>query len=394
MKLQAQSARVLSSALGNSLKCIASKNAVAILDYVLLSKHDDGVLYFTSATSDSQLTVPAPFTVVEGKFEKPVALPVKNITQFLSTLPDCTITFDFVDDKILSLEYCTTVGDKTKTGKVSLTYIQGNEFPMMVSPSDGGCHISLPGSVFVGVVDKVKNFAAIDELRPVMGAMCIDVSEDMSEVVFVATDSHVLYKRVHSNDSSKGGSDFFRGGTPSKILLHKQYFRTLSVFSSAEQIDIESDGHVIRVTSGDIEFICKALDGRYPNYNSVIPRNNPYHVCFDKSEMLAVIKRVAMFSSESDNLVELRKDGLFLTVSAEDIDFGQSADDQVLITDAECPDGFRIGFKASSLIDVISSVGADSIRLTLADPSRPGVVTADEPSPRVLALVMPMILNN
>lgn len=394
MKLQAQSSRALHAALNKSAKCIASKNTMAILDNVLLSQNAEGKFFFTSTTTDSQLTIPAPLSVVEGKFDKPIALPVQTISKFLSTLPDCTITFDFIDDKNVSLEYCTTIGDKTKSGKVSMVYFKGEDFPKMAKPTVDTLHISLPGSLFINAIEQARSFCDAGELRPVMSAMCIDVVEDLSEVIFVATTGHILYKQVVSNDPARGGCDFYRGGTGSKALLHASYFRTLAVLAGLEQIDVESDGYTIRISSGDTEFMCKALEGRYPNYNSVIPRNNPYAICFDKKEMLSVVKRVAMFSSESSNLVELKKDGMFLRVSAQDIDFGLSADDQVIITDANLPDNFRIGFRASAMIDSINAIEGDSIRMTLADPSRVGVITADEPSPSVLTLLTPVLLND
>lgn len=394
MKLQAQSSRELNLALGKSSKCLAGKNTIAILDNVLLTQNEEGKFFFTSSTSDSQLIIPAPLTVIEGKFDKPVVLPVKTITQFLATLPDCSVTFDIVDKRTLSLEYCTTIGDKIKSGKVSLVYSDGEEFPQMRKPSEESLHISLPGGVFREVIEKARSFIVADEIRPVLNGLCIDVADDLAEVVFVATSGHSLFKRTLSNNPAKGGADFYRSGNPAKMLIHIQYFRPLSVFANFDQIEVESDGHIIRISSGDTEFMCKAIEGRYPNYNSVIPRDNPYFINFDKKEMNAVLRRVAMFSSESSNMIELKKDGLFLKVFAQDIDFGLSADDEVIINASNCMDNFRIGFKASSLIDVINAIDGDIIRMALSDPTRAGVVTADEPSPQILTLVMPMILED
>ena len=158
MKLQAQSSRDLSVAFCKSAKCIATKNTIAILDNVLLSKHEDGKFYFTSATPDSQLTIPAPLTLIEGNFAKPIALPIDTIGKFVSSLPDCAITFVFVDEKNVVLEYCTTVGDKVKTGKVSLTYFNGENFPTMAEPATATLHISLPGTVFRDVIEKSRKF--------------------------------------------------------------------------------------------------------------------------------------------------------------------------------------------------------------------------------------------
>ncbi len=394
MKLQAHSSHDLSVALSMSNKCIVSKNTMAILDYVLLTRNDKGVFFFTSATTDSQLTIPAPITLVEGNFERKIALPVKTISQFLSTLPDCTVTFNFVDDKSFSLEYCTVMGDKVKSGKASLTYFMGDDFPQIPKPVVEEIHVSFPGDFFRDVIDKARNFTDNNELRPTMSALCIDVVEDLSEAVFVATNGHVLFRQILSNNPAKGGIDFFRAGNSAQILLHMQYFRAISVFHDVEKVDILTDGRIIRITAGDIEFMCKAIEGKYPNYNSVIPRDNPFYLCFDKKEMLSVIKRVSMFSSASTKLIELKKEGLFIKVSASDIDFCRAADDEVVITDSSCPDNFRIGFKASDLSNIISNIDDDSVRITLADPSRAGVVTANEPAPKQLTLIMSMLLSD
>lgn len=173
------------------------------------------------------------------------------------------------------------------------------------------------------------------------------------------------------------------------VLIRK----TFSAFDGEEDIDIEANESMVRFTAGDITFVCKKAEGQYPNYNSVIPRNNPYKVTVDKREFASVVKRVALFSSESSNLIVLKKDGMFLDISAQDLDFNMSANDQVLITDGTCPEGHSIGFKASSLLDVLAPIPSDTVTLHLGDPSRAGVVTANESSPRALTLLMPMILN-
>ena len=393
MKLQAKSSREFNAALQKSARCIASKNTIAILDNVLLSQHEDGNLFLTSASTEARLTIPAPISIVSGTF-KNVVLPIKYIMPFLSTLPDCTVSFTFDDDHTLTLEYCTGDGDKVKAGKASLTWLDAIDYPQMTAPSEDAVHISLPMQMFNGILDTSANFVGRDEIRPVLSCLCIDIAEDMSEVYFVGTDGHALFKSILGNDPKNGGTDFFRGGTPEKILVHMSFFRPFAAFAGCENIDIESDNHTIRFSSGDIEYLCKAIEGRYPNYNSVIPRNNPYFITFDKKEMLAVVKRVCLFSPESDNSIVLKKEGMFLNVSANNIDFSLAADDQVTIADSQCEDDFRIGFNALRLQDAINAIPGNTIRMQLSHPSKAAVLTADEPSPSVLTLVMPVLIND
>ena len=398
MKIQAQSSLLLRQALQKASKCIDSKTAIAILSNVLLTQRkDDGKFFFVSATTDSELIIPAPLTIVEGSFKEDVVLPITSLLSLLSTLPaDCVVTMDLSQDKehSMNIEYCTQNGENVKKGNVSLVYFSAEAFPRAAQPDNASLHISLPMSTFSNVLSHAGKFVSDSDLRPVMRCLCIDVAEDRSEVIFVASNGHVLIKLIHTNNPETGGSNFFRSGTPGKILVYSCFFKTLSVFDGCEDIDIEANESMVRFTAGDITFVCKKAEGQYPNYNSVIPRNNPHKITVDKRELANVVKRVALFSSESSNLIVLKKDGMFLDVSAQDLDFNMSANDQVLITEGTCPEGHSIGFKASSLLDVLAPIPSDTVTLHLSDPSHAGVVTANESSPRALTLLMPMILND
>lgn len=397
MKIQAQSSLLLRQALQKAAKCIDSKTTIAILANVLLTQRKgDGKFFFVSATTDSELTIPAPLTIVEGSFKEDVVLPITSLLSLLSTLPaDCVVTMDLSQDKEhnMNIEYCTQNGENVKKGNVSLVYFSADNFVRAAQPDKASLHISLPMATFKNVLSHAGKFVSDSELRPVMKCLCIDVAEDRSDVTFVASNGHVLIKLIHTNNPETGGSDFFREGTPGKILVHNSYFKTLSIFGDCEDIDIECNENMVRFVSGDITFVCKKVEGQYPNYNSVIPKNNPYQIVVDKRELASVVKRVALFASESSNLIMLKKDGMFLDVSAQDLDFSMAANDQVLIMDSTCPEGHSIGFKASSLLDSLAPIPDDNICLHLSDPSRAAIITANESSPLALILLMPMLIN-
>ena len=395
MKLQAQSSKALHAALNKSAKCIGSKNTIAILDNVLLTRKGEQ-FFLTSSTTEAQLTIPAPLTICNGTYDRDIVLPIKMLSALLGTLPDCVVTFDIPDDsQSFTVEYCTSSEDNVKPGKAQMCLFPGGDFPQMEQPkAEQSSVISLPMSLFHSVVDTADKFAIMDELRPQLSCLCIDVAEDRSEVVFVGTNGQTLVKMTHSNDPAKGGSDFFRGGKPGNMLIHRNYFRTISAFDGSEDITIENDGHTIRFTSGETELICKQVEGKYPNYNAVIPKNKPFYVVFDKKEMLDILRRVSLFSSNASNLVEIKKNGMFLTVSASDADFSVSGEDQVCIADAQCDDNFRIGLKSTAFQTCINSIPSDTIRMQLLDASHAVVITADDPAPKVMTLCMPMILND
>lgn len=398
MKIQAQSSLLLRQALQKAAKCIDSKSSVAILANVLLTQRkEDGKFFFVSATTDSELIIPAPLTIVEGSFKEDAVLPITSLLSLLSTLPaDCVVTMDLSQDKErnMNIEYCTQNDEIVKKGNVSLVYFSAEAFPRAAQPDNASLHISLPMATFSNVLSHAGKFVSDSDLCPVMRCLCIDVAEDRSEVIFVASNGHVLIKLIHTNNPDTGGSNFFRSGTPGKILVYSSFFKTFSAFDGEEDIDIEANESMVRFTAGDITFVCKKAEGQYPNYNSVIPKNNPYTVVVDKRELASVVKRVALFASVSSNLIMLKKDGMFLDITAQDLDFNMAANDQVLINDSTCPEGHSIGFKASSLLDVLAPIPDDSICLHLSDPSRAAVITANESSPRALTLLMPMIIND
>lgn len=394
MKLQAQSSKALHAALNKSAKCIGSKNTIAILDNVLLT-HKGEQFFLTSSTNEAQLTIPAPLTIFSGKYDRDIVLPIKMLSALLGTLPDCVVTFDIPDNsQFFTVEYCTSSDGNVKPGKAQMCYFPGENFPQMVQPkAEQSTVLCLPMSFFHSVVDTADKFVLSNEIRPQMSCLCIDVAEDRSEMLCVGTNGQTLVKMTHSNDPAKGGSEFFRSGNPCRTLIYRNYFRTFSAFDDNEDITIENDGCTIRFTSGDTELVCKNIEGRYPNYNSVIPKSNPYYVVFDKKEMLDILRRVSLFSSNASNLVEIKKSGMFLTVSANDADSSVSGEDQVFVQNAQCDDNFRIGLNSTTFQTCINSIPSNTIRMQLLDASHAVVITADEPAPKVLTLCMPMLLN-
>lgn len=395
MKIQAQSSRALHAALNKSSKCVDAQAAMAILSDALLTCDDEGRFFLTSSNGDAQLTFPVPLILCGGSFSAPIVLPVKRLSSLLGTLSDCVVTMDVADNGVLTVEYCTGDGDNVKPGKFSMTYQPGNEFPKIVLPKSGDkMIINLPLPLFRSCVDAAANFVSREEFQRVLSCLCIDVAEDRSEVALMASNGHTLSKAMHSNDPQRGGSDFFRSGEPRKTLIHRNFFRALSAFDGDEYITIEDDGHTIRFSSGDTEFICKHVEGIYPTYNSAIPKSSPYYVVFNKKEMLEVLKRVSLFASMSSNLVRVEKNGMFLTISASDADFALSGEDHVCIADAQCKEHFYIGLNASSFQTCLNAIPSGTIRMQMSAPDRAVVLTPNDPAPQVLSLCMPLLLND
>jgi DNA polymerase-3 subunit beta len=140
--------------------------------------------------------------------------------------------------------------------------------------------------------------------------------------------------------------------------------------------------------------ICQLIEGRYPNYNSVIPKDNPNHVTIDRKSLLSALRRVLPFASESSQLIRFHLENGKLEISSEDLDFSTAAKEQLVCEYDGKP--MNIGFKGSSLLEILSNIDSDDIIINLADPSRAGIIVpATQPENEdILMLIMPMLLND
>ena len=142
------------------------------------------------------------------------------------------------------------------------------------------------------------------------------------------------------------------------------------------------------------QLTCRLIEGRYPNYNSVIPQNNPYRVTVDRLTLLSALKRVLVFTNQSSALIKLHMEDNLLTVSGQDIDFSTSAEEKVACGYEGSP--MSIGFKGTFLIDILGNITGENVVIELADPSRAGVIipAEQEENEDLLMLLMPMMLND
>ena len=390
MKFQTTSSRTFANALSTVAKCINSKNSLAILDTILLSQKD-GKFFITGGSGEAVLTMPVDLSVVDGKWEKSICLPTKSLIAYLSALPDVVVTIEVAEQGKLTLNYCTTTGEKAKNGKADLVYMSADEYPITPAIGESLCHIVLPGAVLATQMSLARPFAASDELRPVMNNVALDVTFD--SCIFVAIDGHRLYKHVHSNDPKNGGSDFYRKGN-GIMLLSKSAANVLGVFALCDEVNIESDGRRVVISTDDITYSVAAFEGSFPNYNRVIPKSELF-LTVSKKELLSVLKRVSLLGSATTQLVELNFNAsMFLQIKSADIDLATAAEDQVFISNTNMSKPFRIGFKATTLMECINACESEDVTLWLSEPSRAALVRPADHNTPMLTLCMPMLLND
>ena len=368
------SSTALSGRLQSISRVINSKNALPILDCFLFEVNE-GTLTVTA--SDSETTLITSLEVSDCDADGRFALTAKTVIDALKELPELSLTFDInMQTHEVSIAY--------QNGQYKMMAQNADEFPSVPALSENAARLTMSADVLLGGVNRCSFAVADDELRPVMNGIYFDITPE--ELVMVASDGHKLV-RCRSFAT--------KGNERSAFVLPKKPAMQLRNLLPKETGDVEIafDQRSALFTMENYLMSCRLIEGRYPNYNSVIPKSNPHRATADRLALLGAMKRVAVFSSQASSLIKLSITSNRMEVSAQDIDYSTSA-----IETLECTyDGneISIGFKGSFLIDILSNMTSNEVSIELADPSRAGVFEPEEQGEdeELLMLLMPMMLN-
>jgi DNA polymerase-3 subunit beta len=369
------SSTALSSKLVALSKVINSKNALPILgDFVFDIKGN--MLQLTA--SDSENTMQTGIELIEADSEGRFAIGNHDLLEAVKGFSEQPITFE-VDQQqnIAKISY--------QNGLFSLPIDNADEFPVAQSVSEGANTIVISNVQLAENINRSIFATAQDELRPVMNGIYFDLTADC--LAIVASDGHKLVRnKIYS----------IRSEQPASFILPKKPATLLKGLLGKDggDVTIRFDERNAEIYYGDGTIICRLIEGRYPNYNSVIPQNNPNELRADRLGLLSALRRVQPFANESSNLIRFHVEGSTLQLDAEDYDFSKTATERM--TCDYNGQSMSIGFKGSSFIEVLSNFDCPEIIIQLADPSRAGLVLPSEQPENqdVLMLMMPMLLND
>lgn len=370
------SSSALSSKLNMLAKVIGSKNSLPILDCFLFQVAN-GEMSITASDSDNVIKSTLALTDHDGEGE--FCVPNRVILDAVKELPEQPLHFD-VD----------TAGEAVaikivyQNGLYNFTGQSAEEYPRTQSMNDACTTVSLPTEMLINNISRSLFATANDELRPVMNGIYFDLTADA--LAIVASDGHKLVRSKNFTIKSESPSAFNLPKKPASLLKN-----ILSKDGDDAIIKFDDRSAEIQFTDGVMR--CRLIDGRYPNYNSVIP-NNPNEVTVDRRGLQSALRRVLPFASESSQLIRFHIESGRFEVSSEDIDFSTSAKEQLSCEYNGSP--ISIGFKGSSLMEILSNLTSDNIIIQLADPSRAGIIVpAEQPENEdILMLIMPMLLND
>jgi DNA polymerase-3 subunit beta len=370
---------VSSSNLLNHLQAISrvinSKKTLSILDCFLLELKGN-TLSLTAADNESRLQTT--IDVSNEGSDGSVAINAKNLLDPLRELPDQPLTFEINDDTLeVNIFY--------HNGKYNFIGLKSEEYPEPKELSDNVMTFRIGAQDLFNGINRTIFATADDELRPVMNGIFFDLTPE--SLTFVGSDGHKLVRFIYNAVKSDGRSSFILPKKPANLLKALLPRET-------DEIEIRFDEDQAYIVMQDYTMLCRFTEGRYPNYNSVIPKNNPNSVTIDRLSLLNALKRVAVFTNPAIGLIKMQFSEDSIVVSAQDINFLTSAEETIPCT--YHGNVLNIGFKALFLIDILNNIPSADVRLELSDSSRAGVVfpAENEENEDMLALLMPMMLND
>jgi len=373
MKFNVSSTKLFSNLQALS-KVIAPKNSLQILEDILFDLNGNQL---TMTASDGETTIRTSIEVDNPEGQGKVASGAKLLLETLKEFPEQPLTFQ-IDDSNFAINITSA------NGTYSFVGANGNEYPQMPLEGEQNGQIELPAPMLLDAINKTIFCTADDELRPVMNGIFFDMLED--RVVLVATDAHRLVRYTNTAVSAPAPMSFILPKKPANLLksvLSKEDDNVTIVFGQKNA----------RFAFGKTLIVCRQIEGRFPNYNAVIPQNNQNKVTVDRQTMINACKRVAVFANTGTSLLKLSLTENQIRISAQDIDFSTSAEETIACSYAGTP--MSIGFKAPFLIEILGAITCDEVMIELADPARAGLIlpVENEENQDVLMLLMPMLLN-
>ncbi len=353
---------------------LTTNNTLPILDNFLFKI---GANELTVSASDMETILTVTLSI-ESDGEGDICVPAKLLLDVLKNLPDQPLTFTFDLEKNHGIEIAYT------NGKSKMSGYAGDDYPNPPKVENTNS-IVLPGEIIAEAINKTLFATGNDELRPVMnGVFCQLTSEDM---IFVATDAHKLVRYRRTDTTSTEGVSSF-------ILPKKALMLLKNNLKGEEEVKIEYNESNAVFSFNDSKMTCRLIDGKYPNYEAVIPKENPNVLTVDRPSFLSAIKRVSIFANKTTHQIRLKISGSELSISAEDLDFANESNER--LTCSYDGEDLEIGFNSRFLLEMLTNIESNEIKIKMSQPNRAGIITPaenDNEHEDILMLIMPVMLG-
>ena len=353
-------------------RVLNTKNALQILDNFHFKVEGDK-LWITA--SDSENVMVSWMEIFEAQGEGEVALSSKSLIDMAKEIGNQPITFEMNDENF-------HIDVKYQNGHFEFMGIDGAEYPRKAPEEQEEIReMILPAEVVRKGIENTLFAVSPENIRPIMTGIFWDIAED--KVTFVSSDTHKLVRYINRQAAPGFEGGFILPSKPSSILRS-----VIDKETSEVKVKMNSKGAVFEFDCFTLS--CKFIKGAYPNYNRVIPQDQPYKLTVSREALLTALRRVALFASKSTSLVRLDVRPAQILLDARDFDYSTQAEEKV-----DCNyDGpsMIIGFNNQYMIEILNNLKDDDLVISLIDPARPGIFRPlkENPDEEILILQMPM----
>ena len=371
-------------AVKNICRVINPKNALPILGDVLCEANQaEKTLQLTG--SDSETWLQATLMLEECEGEGRFCVSATSLLDALTPLSEQPVTIFATteSDNRFTLEH--------QSGKAYFPIDNADEYPTPQPTGADSQLVEMDAKELAAAIQATAWATASDDLRPVMSGVYFDIMQD--KTVVTASDGHVLMKYTSHEEGCGISGSFIMPKKVAKLLpqmLDWKEYDSCDVMFTERQATIEQ-------SNWSLTF--RLIEGKYPNYESVIPKDSPFWMRADRSQLQNSVRKVSPFTNESSMMLRCTIKNNGLLIVGEDYDFSTGAEDQVLI-ESNNPQAVTIGLKSSSLLAVLQKIPGMNVEVDYTDPSH--AVTIFEPidedekkkrKGEVLGLLMPMLVN-
>ena len=354
---------------------ISSSNTLPILDNFLFDIKDNQM---SIVASDLETTMISSISV-EADVDGKITIAARILIDTLKTFSNQPLTF-IVDTTTFGIEMSSELGNYKLAGQNS------DEFPK-IPTLQSSFSTTIKGDILSNAINKTLFASGNDELRPVMSGVFCELTSD--QTTFVATDAHKLVRHSRTDVKSEKTASFILPKKPLNIL------RNNIVDAAAADITLEYNETNALFSFDNITIICRLIDGKYPNYEAVIPKENPNKLTIETTSLLSSIKRVSIYANKTTHQIRFKVAGSELQITSEDLDFANKAEERL-----PCQyqgDDMEIGFNSKFVIDMLNNIGAEQISIEMSASNRAGIILpldGLEDGENTLMLVMPVMLNS
>jgi len=352
---------------------INSNNTMSILENFLFELSENKL---TVSASDLETTIKGVIEV-ESTDTASIVVPYKILIDTLKTFTEQALTFIINDNN--------TIDIVSNNGKYTLAYLDSQEFPTVVEIENAN-RVTLMGDILATAIQSTFFATGNDDLRPIMNGVFFNFTEEA--LIFAATDAHKLVKYERQDIKSEQPASFVIPKKPLNLLK--------GILSGSEtEVTIEYNESNAKFSFDQLDYVCRLIDGTYPNYEAVIPRENPNKLIVNRTLLLNSTKRISNFASKATHQMRVKITGNSLQIFAEDIEYNNRANETIPCNYEG--DDMEIGFNSKFFIEMLSNLSSDDILLEMSYSNRPGILTpADglDEGEKIYMLVMPTMLSS